>query len=370
VVPPERILVFRIGQLGDTIVALPAMWAVRRHFPKAELTLLCDRHPGHDFVLAPDLLAATGLFDEFISYPVDNSRAGWLVRPLRSLRLLCTLRGRAFDPLVYLAPSRRKPAQVERDRRFFAAAGIKRVFGLRGFPGFPARAASQSLAAVPSEADLLLARLAADDIPVPPPGHGCFELSLGQAEEQQVQTWLRTLPSDGGRPWIGVGPGSKMAAKRWPAERFSQVVADSIAAHDLWSVVFGGPADQALGDTLVRKWDRGYNAAGALALRPAAAALKRCRLYLGNDTGTMHLAAAVGVPCVAIFSAREVPGRWYPNGEGHRVFRSSIDCEGCGLVECIERRSECLQHITTDAVLAACLENLSRQSSPVLAARS
>ena len=367
---PKRILVFRIGQLGDAIVALPAMWAVRNHFPKAQLTLLCDRHPHRDFVLAPDLLTGTGLFDEFLSYPAENSRAGRFVRPFQSLRLLWTLRQRAFDLLVYLAPSRRQPAQVKRDRRFFAAAGIKRFFGLRGFPEFPPRTAGRSLPSVPSEADLLLARMAADEIPVPPPGQGCFELNLGQAEEQQVQTWLRRLPSDGGRPWIGVGPGSKMAAKRWPAERFSKVVADSITAHDLWPVVFGGPADQALGDTLVRKWDRGYNAAGALALRPAAAALKRCRLYLGNDTGTMHLAAAVGVPCVAIFSAREVPGRWYPNGEGHRVFRSSIDCEGCGLVECIERRSQCLQHITTDAVLAACLDNLSRQSSPVLAARS
>jgi ADP-heptose:LPS heptosyltransferase len=366
VLSPKRILVFRIGQLGDTIVALPAMWAVRNHFPKAQLTLLCDRHPRRHFVLAPDLLAGAGLFDEFLSYPVDNSRAGSLVRPLRRLRLLWTLRQRAFDLLVYLAPSRRQPAQVERDRRFFAAAGIKRFLGLRGFPRLPAKAPGQPLPAVSSEADLLLARIAADDIPVPPPGQGCFELNLGPAEEQQVQTWLRALPSDGGRPWVGVGPGSKMAAKRWPPERFSQVGAQLVAQHEVWPVVFGGPSDRALGDTLLGDWGRGYNAAGALSLRPAAAALKRCRLYLGNDTGTMHLAAAVGVPCAAIFSAREIPGRWYPNGEGHRVFRSPIDCEGCGLLECIERRSECLQRITTDAVLAGCVDLLSDRSCPVV----
>jgi ADP-heptose:LPS heptosyltransferase len=139
-----------------------------------------------------------------------------------------------------------------------------------------------------------------------------------------------------------------------------------VAEHDVWPVVFGGLSDRAMGDTLVGDWGRGYNAAGALALRPAAAALKRCQLYLGNDTGTMHLAAAVGVPCAAIFSARDFPGRWYPNGEGHRVFRSPIDCEGCGLLECIERRSECLRRITSDVVLAGCVEILSERSCPVV----
>jgi ADP-heptose:LPS heptosyltransferase len=153
-----------------------------------------------------------------------------------------------------------------------------------------------------------------------------------------------------------------MAAKQWPSERFSQVGAQLIAEHDMWPIVFGGPSDWALGEVLVGDWGRGYNAAGALPLRPAAAALKRCRFYLGNDTGTMHLAAAVGVSCVAVFSAREIPGRWYPNGEGHHVFRSPIDCEGCGLLECIEKRTECLRRITSDAVLAGCLDLLSERS--------
>lgn len=349
-----RLLVFRIGQLGDTIVALPAMWAIRRCYPQASLTLLCDRHPRQNYVLTPDLLAGAGLFDEFLSYPVDNTHAGIVMRPWRMLSLLWALRRRAFDLLVYLAPSLRMPAQVERDRRFFAAAGIKRFLGMRGFPQFPPKTAGQPLVAVPSEADLLLMRIAADEIPVPPAGQGCFELKLGQAEEHQVQTWLRTLPSDCGKPWIGVSPGSKMAAKRWPTERFAAVGAKLVAEHDVWPVVFGGPEDRAAGNALLDNWGRGYNAAGALALRPAAAALKRCRLYVGNDTGTMHLAAAVGVPCAAIFSSRDLPGRWYPNGSGHRVLRSPIACEGCGLVECVQRGNECLRRLSVSDVVTAC----------------
>ncbi len=351
---PQRILVFRIGQLGDTVVALPAMWAIRRHFRQARLTLLSDCHPRLGWVVPSDLLAGAGLFDEFLSYPVDASGVGGTLRWWRMLRLLTTMRRKAFDLLVYLAPSARTSAQIARDRRFFAAAGIGQFLGMRSFPQFPSKAVGQPLPIVPSEADLLLARLAADGVPVPSSGAGSFDLNLGKAEEQQVESWLRGLPSDGGRPWIAVGPGSKIPAKRWPLERFAEVGASLVAERDVWPVIFGGPEDRPAGDMLLREWGRGYNAAGVLALRSSAAALKRCRLYLGNDTGTMHLAAAVGVPCAAVFSARDFPGRWYPNGRGHHVFRSQVDCEGCGLTACVERHNECLERISAAEVLAAC----------------
>jgi ADP-heptose:LPS heptosyltransferase len=189
-----------------------------------------------------------------------------------------------------------------------------------------------------------------------------MDLGLGPAEAGEVTTWLSRLKSDGDRPWVAIGPGSKMPAKRWPLERFQQIVSSLIDEFDIWPVVFGGQEDKLLGDQLLDQWKRGYNAAGALGLRPAAAALKRCALFLGNDTGTMHMAAAVGVPCVAVFSSRERPGMWFPHGEGHRVFRSEIECEGCGLVECIERENECLKRISTGEVLEACRETLVRDS--------
>jgi ADP-heptose:LPS heptosyltransferase len=122
--------------------------------------------------------------------------------------------------------------------------------------------------------------------------------------------------------------------------------------------VFGGEEDRVIGDWLLERWGRGYNAAGSLGLRASLSAIKRCKMFFGNDTGTMHMAAAVSVPCVAIFSSRERPGLWFPHGEGHRVFRSQIECEGCGLVECIERQNECLKRIAVTEVLEACGEIL------------
>src|SRR5205807_2577976 len=144
-----------------------------------------------------------------------------------------------------------------------------------------------------------LKRLAVSGIPIGNGENSFMDLGLGPAEAEHVSNWLSQLEPDGNRPWLAIGPGSKMPAKRWPLERFQHVVSSLIKEFDVWPVVFGGSEDRELGEELLSAWKRGYNAAGALGLRPVAAALKRCRLFLGNDTGTMHMAAAVGVRCVA-----------------------------------------------------------------------
>src|SRR5204863_5210250 len=135
--------------------------------------------------------------------------------------------------------------------------------------------------------------------------------------------------------------------------RYEEVVRRLIGQFDSWPVIFGGSEDKGLGDAMLQTWGRGYNAAGALGLRPSAAAIGRCAMYLGNDTGTMHLAAAASVPCVAIFCSHYYPGWWYPLGNNHKVFRTAIDCELCELQVCIEKKMECILSISMDEVTAA-----------------
>jgi ADP-heptose:LPS heptosyltransferase len=90
------------------------------------------------------------------------------------------------------------------------------------------------------------------------------------------------------------------------------------------------------------------------------AAMKRCRMHLGNDTGTMHMAASVKVPCVGIFASAQPLGWWHPYGAGHRILERRIDCEGCLLEACVERAHECLLSITIEQVTEACVEMLTR----------
>src|SRR6185436_8742560 len=152
-----------------------------------------------------------------------------------------------------------------------------------------------------------------------------------------------------------IAPGSKMPAKRWPAERFREAGERLLRERPgLALIVLGGGEDKALGEGLCRDWGpRAHNLAGALSVYESAAALERCRAYLGNDTGAMHLAALVGVPCIALFSARDHPGQWEPPGEGHTVLRHEIECAGCRLEVCTERGNECLRLIGVDEACAA-----------------
>ncbi len=356
---PKRVLVFRIGQLGDTIVAVPAMWLVRKSFPHAHVALLCDRHPGKSHVIASSLLRGSNIFDEYLSYPVAEASDLW--RKSTMATLLASIRAKRFDTLVYLAPTGRKPDQVARDYRFFRLAGIRNFIGMRGFKALEAKEPGRALRASPLESELLLLRLAGSGLKVSPGDESRMDLGLGPADEAAVESWLVALPNDGKRVWVAVGPGSKMPSKRWPLKRFEELGRKLIEEFDIWPVVFGGEEDKMIGDWLLDKWGRGYNAAGALGIRSALAAMKRCAFFVGNDTGTMHMAAAMGLKCVAIFSSRERPGLWYPQGKGHKVFRTTIECEGCGLVECLQRGNECLKRIDAVEVLRAC-EEISRAS--------
>jgi asparagine synthase (glutamine-hydrolysing) len=353
---PRRVLVFRIGQLGDTIISMPAMSVVRRNFPEAHIALLSDRHPGKSYVLAPDLLQSAGIFDEFLSYPVADT--GEILRGSRMAALLVKIRGKGFDTLVYLAPTNRTPEQIARDRRFFTMAGIRNFIGMDGFEPLEPKQPGHPMKMVPNESELLLRRLAVSGLVIRPEDKARMDFGLRVDDDAAVLKWLGKQASDSGRIWVAVGPGSKMPAKRWPLRRFEEVVRHLIDEFDIWPVVFGGEEDRVIGDWLLDKWSRGYNVAGSLGLRPSLVAMKRCAFFLGNDTGTMHMAAAVGLPCVVTFSSRERPGLWYPHGEGHKVFRSQIECEGCGLVECIERQNECLKRISASEVLEACRQML------------
>jgi len=356
----ERILIFRYGQLGDTLVALPAIRAVRNCFPEAELTLLCDRHENSGFITAEQVLPP-GLVDKVITY---EARASGI--ELRSaLSLLKRLRGERFDTLVYLAPRLRSKTAILRDLIFFHIAGVKRVFGHRGFGQLPRRSmGSGPLPSVQHEADHLLERLRVDGITGGFSGNA-MDLKLTETEHHEALQWLRSHGESGGTAWlVAFGPGSKWPSKRWPEERFLELGKRLLEEYGFTPIVVGGPEDRLVGERLTAAWPGGLNAAGELSVRGSAALLARCRMYVGNDNGVMHLAAAVGTPCVAIFAAQDWPGRWYPYGNGHIVLRKHPSCEGCKLFECIKYSMRCLFEIGVDEVLVACRDILNTKGQP------
>ena len=353
----KNILIYRIGQLGDTIVALPAIWAIRRHFPTAHLALLSDTHGNETYVSAQSVFPQDGLFDKWLTYPAKYE--GTSLRGM--FDLLVELRRNKFDTLVYLAPRRRTPSQVQRDLVFFRMAGIHTFIGHRGFEILSKKDSNKPLVKLQHEADHLLFRLSLTGIPVPDFGCGEMDLKLTSIEREAGRSWMMNhSDNNSGRCLpVGIGPGSKKPSKVWPVENYVELGKILIREFNLFPVVFGGKEDIALANHLIAQWGRGECAAGQMTVRESAAALSYCRVFIGNDSGAMHLAAAVGTTCIVAFSAQFHPGAWYPYGEGHVVLREYVSCEGCMLDEC-NRGMDCLKAISVKKMVDASFAVLSR----------
>ncbi|HUF05031.1 MAG TPA: glycosyltransferase family 9 protein [Aridibacter sp.] len=352
---PTRILVFRIGHLGDTIAALPAFRLIRESFPDSHIAFLCNASEGEERkVPATSVLPEKGLFDEYIGYRTPSG-PGMLPGAFRLIR---RLRKSRFDTVFYLMTRNRTPARIARDRRFFSLCGIGRIacdgFLSRNLLELPSDAPLRS---VEYEGDFLLRCLRDEDPLVDVPRSAVPSLELTEAERNAAARWLETASGHeiGLRTLVGVGPGSKWDSKIWHEDRFQNVVEGLVRKKEVFPLVFGGPEDREKGERLVRAWGIGAVAAGSLNVREAGAALSFCKLYLGNDTGTMHLAAAAGVTCVAVFAAIDYPGRWEPPGADHRFFRTQVPCEGCHTPDCFNDH-QCLTSVGAEEVLEACME--------------
>jgi heptosyltransferase-2 len=177
-------------------------------------------------------------------------------------------------------------------------------------------------------------------------------LALTPEEEQWAVGCL------GPGAWLAVNPGASYgSAKRWFPERFA-VVADELAAeYGVKVVLTGGPGEREIGADIERSMRRPpLNLIGRTSVRELMAVLARCRLMVTNDSGPMHIAAAFGVPTVAIFGPTDHTTT-SPLGDRCRIVRNAVDCAPCLLRECpVDHR--CMELVTTDAVLNAAYELL------------
>ena len=162
----------------------------------------------------------------------------------------------------------------------------------------------------------------------------------------------------------GRGHGSKMASKIWPSDRFN-ALCRRLLVYDpnLYFLLLGDKSEYPHGESVRKGLEAdSLNISGATSVIESAAALQTCTLYIGNDTGTMHLAGVMGTPVVAIFSARDNPGRWEPYGDKNTILRKEVDCQGCMLRTCTVQKLKCLTQISVDEVYQAAIARLGERS--------
>jgi heptosyltransferase III len=337
---PTDVFIFRIGHLGDTLVSLPAVHRIAQLHRGARLWLITNAPAHASMVTAWDVLRHTGLFHGVLFYDRKD------VLALARLALRCRLAKRAL--LYYLSPPR-SASSIRRDRLFFRIlCGFRTIEGVSE-PAAPVmRDAQGQLCVLPRESDRLLQSITpAGPTPQPP------YLLPPTAALHKVDGWLGGLR---GRTLIALGPGSKMPAKQWFLARYQSLCKRIVEQHpDVTLVIFGGAEDRAAADSIVQtvSAERAVVLAGVTDVIESAAAMSRCSLYLGNDTGTMHLAATMGLPCIAIFTSRENRDTWAPLGEDNVILRRELPCSGCMLERCERERMRCLDLIGVDDVWAA-----------------
>jgi len=344
--PPaiKKILIYRVGSLGDTIVALPCFHLVERLYPSAERVLLTN-FPVH--VKAPAAAAVlehSNLIHGYLRYNIGTRN------PLELLRVALEIRRFKPDLLVYLMPAQSQRA-VQRNKRFFQlAAGVKHIVGLPDCEQLN-RKRDHASGFYESEA-ARLARSLSDLGDAATGNAASWDLRLTAFEKESARAALGDLAA---RPLIACGPGTKMQAKDWGADNWRALLAKlnmEFPNHGL--ALVGAEEDAEVSDFASRDWQgRKVNLCGRLTPRETAAVLECAAVFLGPDSGPMHLAACVATPCVIAFSARGLPGVWYPAGQGHRILYRQVSCSGCNLETCIAEARRCLTSITVDEMSAA-----------------
>jgi heptosyltransferase-3 len=335
----KKVLIYRLGSLGDTAVALPCFHLIEQAYPDAERILLTNFPVHAKAPASASVLGESGLVHGYMRYTVGTRSPSELLRLAREIRRF------APEVLVYLMPLRSAKA-VARDRWFFRlAGGVKRMVGL------------------PEAADLVRIEDAATGM-YPPEAVRLARTvrALGDAAPERLENWsLRLTLAEkdaarlalgdlAGKPLIVCGPGTKMQAKDWGQENWRALLTQlgsRYPEHGL--ALIGANEDADVSEYAARGWTGPkMNLCGRLAPRETAALLEYAQVFLGPDSGPMHLAACAGVPCVIAFSARGLPGVWYPMGQQHRVIYHKVDCFGCNLETCTVQGRKCLTSITVE----------------------
>jgi lipopolysaccharide heptosyltransferase II len=323
----ERIVISRMKFIGDVVLTTPVVRALRDKFPSAHIAYLAEKQ-------AVSLLEGNPYLNELI--PFDFSKPAIL----EQLRVIRRLRKGKFDVFIDLFCNPR-------------TAMIARASGA------PVRIGKE----VRGRGKLYTDRIIDDERPksaieyhyqyVRPLGvdrsHLRTEIFLSDEEKREAGIYLKWQDVDPEKPIIGLHPGATWPAKMWPAERFADLIDLIKAKLDAHVVLTQGPRDGAIIEEISRRAVGNATFLKVVPLRQLAAILSKFNLYVANDSGPMHIAAAVGTKTIGIFGPGE-ENIWFPYtppfyeaSAGHLALRKDVPCHPCHLDYCNRKGKEYME---------------------------
>lgn len=347
---PARVLIYRLGELGDTLLALPLLKLARRAFPGAAFALLTIRSRNPEISM-PAMLRGFGLTDTVITYAMGERS------PAALLKLRRQIRDFAPDVLVYLAEPRGL-AQVWRDWLFFRACGVSRIIGAPLSPDVLRHRFNPADGLWESEQRRLARALAGlGDARLEDPASRDPELLADELAE--ADSLLNGWPGAG--DYIAACVNVRTPARDWGEARWAALL-EKLAADFSGSglMLVGGPADEPRSQRLAACWPGPVMVATSQSPRVKMALLRHARLFVGTNCGPTQMAAAVGVPVVAVFAADLPHGVWFPAGPTDGILHCPPPCAGCRQPVCPVPDHPCLQGVAVETVAAACRRSIKR----------
>ena len=329
---PFRILIRSSNWLGDAVMSVPAIRAIKTGRPDAQITIAAPSKIASMWKLVPEV-------NEIV--PLLNKSLPATVRSIR--------RQPRFDVAILFPNSLRTALEIW-------LSGIPRRVGYRGH--FRSWLLNQIICeretpvTIEHQANryLRVARELGANV------HDNWRDALSRVPRTSDGTEI--VPPANARVKMALSPGAEYGpAKRWLPERFAEVAAAVSAKSSVQWILFGTPKDITVGERIARALgDSCVNRIGQTTLEQLIDELQKCRLLLTNDTGTMHLASLLGVPSVAIFGSTD-PRLTGPLGDRHIILRHQVECSPCFLRKCpIDFR--CMKAVRVDEVTDAVLSIL------------
>lgn len=343
---PQRILVVKLDHLGDVLLATPVFSNLRQAYPNAELHALTGAWSRVVLENHPDV-------DRVIEY---NSplfcRSGKPTRLWRTVQLYRQLRCQKYDLLVELrgdwriacfALLRISPKRIAR-----AALQIANKLGIAQFSG--RHEATRNL-------DLL--KQAGIPRPIQTPTFG-----LTAEGKAWALNFRKAQGINAEQPLVAIHPGSPIALKRWVPKRYAEL-ADWLIARKRAQILFVGVKDEIPIITEIQAQMQGeaINIGGQTTLPQLASILHMCHVFIGNDSGPMHLAAAVGIPTIGLYGPG-APERFGPVGAQCKTIRRKPECPPCLGTTCRFGTEGCMPEIQVADVIQTLLKANWLKNSP------
>jgi len=331
----KRILIARTDRIGDVLLSTPVIKTLRENYPHAYIAMIVSPY-------AKEIVEGNPYLDEVIIYDKENKHKGWF----GSLKFALELQKKQFDLAIILHPTNRIHLVT-----FFA--GIPKRIGYALKAGFLLTDKIRHTKQLGEKHELeynfdLLKHL----------GIKAEDKNMYIPKMPQAEKWAEELFKEEGikstDKLLAIHPGASCPSKIWPNLRFAEVADKLIDKYGFKVLILAGPKDVQKAEAVVKNMRHSaINLAGRTSVSQLASILRRCMLFISNDSGPVHVSSAVGTPAISLFGRAQRglgPKRWGPLGAKDRFLHKEVGCIECLAHNC-KKEFACLKAITVDDVL-------------------